>query len=104
MVSKALYGESFYVLKKHNDWTFIKLKDDNYKGWVFKFKYNHYFKSTHLINIPTTWVYVRPDIKSNVIKKLFAGSKIKIIEFDKTWSKIEFLTRIFVLDTYLQNI
>lgn len=93
MVSQALFGESFYVLKKHNDWTFIQLKDDNYKGWVLNCKYNHYFKSTHLINIPSTWVYVSPDIKSNVIKKLFAGSKIKIIEFDKTWSKIEFFDK-----------
>ena len=38
-------------------------------------------------------MYVSPDIKSNVIKKLFAGSKIKIIEFDKTWSKIEFFDK-----------
>ena len=34
MISQALYGENFYVLKEHNKWIFIKLKDDNYKGWV----------------------------------------------------------------------
>lgn len=95
MVSQALYGENFYVLKEHNDWTFIKLNDDNYKGWVLNCKYIHSFKKTHLINIPSTWVYVSPDIKSNVIKKLFAGSKIKVIEFDKTWSKIEIYDKNF---------
>ena len=89
MVSQALYGENFYVLKKQNEWTFIKLEDDSYKGWVLNCKYNQYFKNTHLVKIPSTWVYVKPDIKSNVIIKLFAGSKIKIIKFDNTWSKIE---------------
>ena len=82
-------------IKEHNDWTFIKLNDDNYKGWVLNCKYIHSFKKTHLINIPSTWVYVSPDIKSNVIKKLFAGSKIKVIEFDKTWSKIEIYDKNF---------
>ena len=82
MVSQALYGENFYVLKEHNNWTFIKLKDDNYKGWVLNCKYNHYFKSTHFVNILVLGCML-VDIKSNVIKKLFAGSKIKIIEFDK---------------------
>lgn len=95
MVSQALYGENFYILKKDNDWTFIQLEDDNYKGWVLNCKYNQCFKNTHLVNIPSTWVYVRPDIKSNVIIKLFAGSKIKIIEFDKTWSKIEIFDKNF---------
>ena len=89
MVSQALYGEEFYVLKKHNEWTFIKLKDDNYKGWVLNCKYNQNFKNTHIVNTPNTWIYVSPDIKSNVILKLFAGSKIKILKCDKTWSKIE---------------
>ena len=36
MVSQALYGENFYVLKKDGEWTFIELEDDKYKGWVLK--------------------------------------------------------------------
>ena len=95
MVSQALYGENFYVLKKDGEWTFIELEDDKYKGWVLNCKYNQYFTYTHIVNIPSTWVYVRPDIKSSVIMKLFAGSKTKIIEFDKTWSKIEIFDKNF---------
>ena len=89
MVSQALYGENFYILKQYNEWTFIQLKDDNYKGWVLNCKYNQFFKSTHLVCITNTWVYDSPNIRSNFIMKLFAGSKINIIESNKTWSKIE---------------
>ena len=34
VVSQMIYGESFSLLKKGNKWLKIKIKEDNYKGYI----------------------------------------------------------------------
>ena len=36
MVSQLLYGETFQILESSNDWSHIKMKFDDYKGWIKK--------------------------------------------------------------------
>lgn len=34
MVSQILYGETFQILDRKGSWSFIKLVNDNYEGWI----------------------------------------------------------------------
>lgn len=89
LVSQALYGENFCILEKNNDWILVKLHDDNYKGWILNYRNYNYFKTNYIVNIPCTWVYSSPDIKSYTRIKLFAGSKLNVVELKKSWAKVE---------------
>ncbi len=89
VVSQALYGENFHVLEKNNDWILIQLKDDNYKGWILNYSYFNFFKTNYMVHLPCTWIYNSPDIKSCPRIKLFAGSKLNVIELNKSWARVE---------------
>ena len=34
MTNQILFGETFNIIKKNKKWSFIKLKHDNYTGWL----------------------------------------------------------------------
>jgi len=36
IVTQMIYGESFHVLKKTNKWLKIRIKEDNYIGFIHK--------------------------------------------------------------------
>ena len=36
IVTQMIYGESFSISKKKNKWLKIKIKEDNYKGYIIK--------------------------------------------------------------------
>ena len=39
MVSQLLYGETFQILESSNNWSHIKMRFDDYKGWIKKNQY-----------------------------------------------------------------
>ena len=91
IVTQMIYGESFYILKKTNKWLKIKIKEDNYKGFVHKKNYKTYIKPTHKINKLKANVYKSPN-KSKKINVITYGSKIRAIlkkskffKFEKGW-------------------
>ena len=49
IVTQIIYGESFSILKKNNRWLKIKIKEDNYKGYIQRKKFSEYLKPTHKI-------------------------------------------------------
>ena len=91
IVTQMIYGESFYILKKTNKWLKIKIKEDNYIGFVHKKNYKTYIKPTHKINKLKANVYKSPN-KSKKINVITYGSKIrailkqsKFLKFEKGW-------------------
>ena len=96
IISQALYGENFKIIKENNNWHFIELQDDSYKGWIFNINKNISFDSTHMISVLNTWVYSSPNIKSKPIIKLFAGSKLKILDFYDSWAIVQIFKKNFV--------
>ena len=90
-VTQIIYGESFSILKKNNKWLKIKIKEDNYKGYIRNKNYSEYLKSTHKINKLNTKIYKFSN-KQVKINELTFGSQIKVInkkfkfyEFAKGW-------------------
>ena len=77
IVTQLIYGESFSILKKNKKWLKIKIKEDNYKGYIKNKKYSVFLKPTHKINCLKAKIFKFP----NKIKKgeITYGSKIKVI-------------------------
>ena len=91
IVTQMIYGDSFRILKKTYKWLKIKIKEDNYIGFVHNKYYKTYIKPTHKINILKAKVYKFPN-KRKKINIISYGSKIRVIakkskflKFEKGW-------------------
>ena len=78
IVTQMIYGESFSISKKSRKWLKIKVKEDNYKGYIKNKKYSNFLKPTHKVNSLKAKIFKLP----NKIKKseITFGSKIKVID------------------------
>ena len=79
IVTQMIYGESFKIVKKNKKWLSIKIKEDNYKGFIKKRKFKDFQKPTHKICSLQANVYQSSNNKK-IINKLNFSSKIKITE------------------------
>tara|TARA_B100001057_G_scaffold429763_1_gene456068 strand:- start:3037 stop:3777 length:741 start_codon:yes stop_codon:yes gene_type:complete len=91
IVTQMIYGDSFSILKRNKKWIKIKIKEDNYKGYVLNKNFSHFLKPTHKVSILKTKIYKSPS-KKNWTGELTFGSKIKVtdrkskfLKFDKGW-------------------
>ena len=79
IVSQMIYGDSFLILKKINQWIKIKTKEDNYNGYIQNKNYLQYLNPTHKINVLKAKIYKLPN-KTKKISELSFNSKIKVTE------------------------
>ena len=92
IVTQMIYGDSFSISNKSKKWLKIKIKEDNYKGFIKNKKYSNFLKPTHKVNTLKAKIFKFPNrIKIN---KITFGSKIKVIDdnskflkFAKGWIK-----------------
>jgi cell wall-associated NlpC family hydrolase len=91
IVTQMIYGESFSISQKKNKWLKIKIKEDNYKGYIQKKNYSEYLKPTHKVNKLNAKIYKYSNKKLK-INELTFGSKIKVTnkkikfyKFKKGW-------------------
>jgi hypothetical protein len=92
IVTQMIYGDSFSIYNKSKKWLKIKIKEDNYKGYIKNKKYSNFLKPTHKVNTLKAKIFKFPNrIKINEIT---FGSKIKVIDnnlkflkFAKGWIK-----------------
>ena len=87
VVTQLLYGETFKVLKKLGSWIKIKNNSDNYYGYIKNSKFSIDQKNTHKISVLCANLYLKPNSKSKIDKKLSFGSKIKITNKKKNYYK-----------------
>ena len=78
IVTQMIYGDSFSISKKSRKWLKIKIKEDNYKGYIKNKKYSNFLNPTHKVNTLKAKIFKLP----NKIKKseITFGSKIKVID------------------------
>ena len=77
VVTQMIYGDSFSISQKNKKWLKIKIKEDNYKGFIQRKNYSEYLKPSHKINKLNTKIYKYPD-KRTKINEFSFGSKIKV--------------------------
>jgi len=76
VVTQMIYGESFSIINRKDKWLKIKIKEDNYKGYILNKNFSKYLKPTHKINKLKAKIYKAPFKKKK--SELSFGSKIKI--------------------------
>ena len=91
IVTQMIYGDNFLISKKNKKWLKIKIKEDNYKGYIQNKKFSILLKPTHKIKILKAKVYKFPN-NNKKTGELSFGSKIKVIDkkakffkFSKGW-------------------
>ena len=87
IVTQMIYGDSFSIYKKSKKWLKIKVKEDNYKGYVKNRKFSVFLKPTHKVNCLKAQIFKFPNkIKKNEISY---GSKIKVIDNNTKFFKFK---------------
>ena len=95
IVTQMIYGESFEIINKSTKWVKIRIKEDNYVGYVKKRKFIPYVKPTHKISSLFANTYKKPNFKNKVGKlPYFAKIKVDIInskfaKFQNKWIEIK---------------
>ena len=91
IVTQMVYGDSFSLTKKTKKWLKVKIKEDNYIGYIANKNFSQYLKPSHKIAILKAKVYKFPNKRNEIIKLTF-GSKIKVLgkkanflKFEKGW-------------------
>ena len=102
IVTQMNYGDSFSLKKKTKKWLKIKIKEDNYTGYVVNKNFSPYLKPSHKIAILKAKVFKSPN-ETNGIYKLTFGSKIKVLDkkanflkFEKGWVSSKMLNRFLI--------
>jgi cell wall-associated NlpC family hydrolase len=111
VVTQMIYGESFSISQEKKKWLKIKIKEDNYKGYIQKKEYSEYLKPTHKINKLNAKIYKFSN-KQVKINELTFNSKLKVTnkkdqfyEFAKGWiSKHDVSTISFREKNYFNKI
>ena len=68
IVTQMIYGDSFSISKKSKKWLKIKIKEDNYKGYIKNKKYSNFLKPTHKVISLKAKIFKFPNkIKKNEI-------------------------------------
>ena len=85
IVTQMIYGDSFSISKRSKKWLKIKIKEDNYKGYIKNKKYSNFLKATHKVISLKAKVFKFP----NRIKRdeITFGSKIKVIDNNSKFLK-----------------
>ena len=88
VVTQMLYGDSFSVIQKSQNWQKIKIKEDQYQGYIKNKEFNSYVKPTHKIYKLKAKVYRFPNKKRKILMLPF-GSKLTIKERKGKFIKFE---------------
>ena len=91
VVTQMIFGDSFSILKKSKKWLKIRIKEDNYKGYVQNKRFSNVLKPSHKISALKAKIYKFPN-KQKKITEISFGSKIRVInrkskffKFSKGW-------------------
>ena len=88
IVTQLIYGDSFFIISRSNKWLKVKIKEDNYKGFIINREYKAYINPSHKVNRISACIYKYPN-KQKKINSLTFGSKIKIIDKKSNFLKFE---------------
>jgi len=88
VLTQMIYGDSFTIINKKKKWLKIKIKEDNYIGYIKTNKCLRYTKPTHKVHTLFANLYKNPN-KNKRIGRLTFASKIKVGKKIKKFAKFE---------------
>ncbi len=91
ITTQMIYGDVFSVIKKYKKWLKIRLKYDNYIGFIKDSDYSKYRKPNLKVSVLSAKIYSEPRFDKKIGNISF-GSKIKseittlnFVKFDNKW-------------------
>jgi hypothetical protein len=78
-VSELLHGEDFHLLDVVGDWAWGFCDHDGYVGYLPVHALQHQHKTaqpTHLVSARAALIFIAPDVKAGVIKRLPMGARL----------------------------
>ena len=89
VVSQLLYGDTFKIIKKENRWSKIKVIYDKYQGYIENKKFSSNENNTHKVCKKFAHLYLKPNSKNKIKKKISFSSRVKVIEKKGSFYKVE---------------
>ena len=77
--SEALFGEQFTVYEDLEGWSWGQLSRDNYVGYIRSNELGNFTASaTHRVNVPGTYLFREPDLKSPPIAAISLNALVRL--------------------------
>jgi len=99
--TQLIYGDTFKIKKKYNNWIKIKNETDNYRGYIKNKKFYLNQINTHKVSVLSANLYSSSSNKKKLKRKISFGAKLKIEQkrnsfyrFDNFWIKEKNLKKI----------
>ena len=99
--SQLLYGDNFKIIKKNGNWIKIKIKKDNYIGYIKNKKFSYPTKVNFKVSVLKARLFSQPSSKKKLEKFLSYDSRLRIIKkkgefgkIGKNWIKISDIKKI----------
>jgi cell wall-associated NlpC family hydrolase len=89
-VNQALFGETFMAYDQANGWAWGQLEADGYVGWMaLAALTDKVVAPTHRVSVLRTFLFDRPDLKSQPLMALSMNAKLAAGETQKNFVKVE---------------
>lgn len=89
-VNQALFGETFMAYDQANGWAWGQLEADGYVGWMaLAALTDKVAQPTHRVSVLRTFVFDRPDLKSQPLMALSINAKLAAGEAQKNFVRVE---------------
>ena len=86
--TECLFGETIEIIQQKKNWIYGCLITDQYKAWVYANDLSSLQKTTHIVFVQRTYIYMEDNIKSKILHYLPLGSKLNVVELKSNWAKI----------------
>jgi cell wall-associated NlpC family hydrolase len=89
-VNQALFGETFMAYDQANGWAWGQFEADGYVGWMaLAALTDKLVQPTHRVSALRTFVFDRPDLKSQPLMALSMNAKLAAGEAQKNFVRVE---------------
>ncbi len=85
--TQLLYGDNFKVIGKHGGWNKIKIKKDNYTGFIKINKFTKPIRPNFKVAVLKARLFSKPNLKKKLNKFLSYESRVRIIKKYKKFGK-----------------
>ncbi len=79
VTTQMIFGETFSILKKYSKWLKVKIKNDNYVGFIRRKNFSSFSSPTHKVIVLKAKTYKKPSLR-NPSGEITFGSKIKALD------------------------
>ena len=88
-ITEALLGEPVNVFHVKDGWAFVQLVIDSYVGYVpARCLTNQVLDPTHRIAVPSSLLYVKPDMKSNPVQQVYMNSLVSVVKVEGEFARL----------------